>query len=61
MPQHRPLPGVGGSQPRPLAPGNAADFVVLAEDPLTCDEDRIKDIRVEHTFVDGREVFTAPD
>jgi len=43
----------------PLAPGNAADFVVLAEDPLTCDEDRIKDIRVERTFVDGREVFTA--
>ena len=44
----------------PLVPGNAADFVVLAEDPLTCDEDRIKDIRVERTFVDGREVFTAP-
>jgi hypothetical protein len=43
----------------PLAPGNAADFVVLAEDPLTCDEDRIKDIRVERTFVDGREVFSA--
>jgi predicted amidohydrolase YtcJ len=41
----------------PLVPGNAADFVVLAEDPLTCDEDRIKDIRVERTFVDGRQVY----
>ena len=42
-----------------LAPGNAADFVVLAEDPLACAEDRIKDIRVERTYVDGREVFSA--
>ena len=43
----------------PLVPGNAADFVVLAEDPLSCAEDRIKDIRVERTFVAGREVFSA--
>jgi predicted amidohydrolase YtcJ len=41
----------------PLAPGYAADFVVLAEDPLTCDEDRIKDIPVERTFVAGRQVY----
>jgi predicted amidohydrolase YtcJ len=43
----------------PLVPGNAADFVVLAEDPLSCAEDRIKDIRVERTFVAGREVYFA--
>jgi predicted amidohydrolase YtcJ len=43
----------------PLVPGNAADFVVLAEDPLHCAEDRIKDIRVERTFVAGREVFSS--
>jgi predicted amidohydrolase YtcJ len=40
-----------------LQAGNAADFVVLAEDPLTCAEERIKDIRVERTFVGGREVY----
>jgi predicted amidohydrolase YtcJ len=42
-----------------LRVGNAADFVVLAEDPLTCAEERIKDIRVERTFVEGREVYGA--
>jgi predicted amidohydrolase YtcJ len=41
----------------PLAAGYAADFVVLAEDPLTCAEERIKDITVERTFVGGREVY----
>jgi predicted amidohydrolase YtcJ len=46
----------------PLAVGNAADFAVLNENPLTCEEDRIKDIRVERTFVEGREVYGAkPD
>ena len=45
-----------------LQVGNAADFVVLAEDPLACAEERIKDIRVERTFVEGREVYGAkPD
>ena len=44
----------------PLAPGMAADFAVLAEDPLTCDLARIKDIVVERTFVAGREVH-GPD
>ena len=43
----------------PLVAGNAADFVVLAEDPLNCAEDRIKDIRVERTFVAGREVYSS--
>ncbi|MDB5591224.1 amidohydrolase [Enterovirga sp.] len=41
----------------PLELGRAADFVVLADDPLTCPEDSIKDIAVERTFVAGRQVF----
>ena len=40
-----------------LAPGMAADFVVLGEDPLTCELDRIRHIAVERTFVAGRQVF----
>jgi predicted amidohydrolase YtcJ len=31
--------------------------VVLAEDPLTCDFNRLKDIRTERTFLGGRQVF----
>lgn len=41
----------------PLAPGMAADFVVLDEDPLECRLDRIREIGVERTFVAGRQVF----
>ena len=40
----------------PLAPGMAADFVVLDADPLSCDLDRIRRIAVERTYVAGREV-----
>ena len=40
----------------PLAPGMAADFVVLDADPLSCDLDRIRHIAVERTYVAGREV-----
>ena len=40
-----------------LEVGKVADMVVLAEDPLSCDLDRLKDIRVERTFVGGREIF----
>jgi hypothetical protein len=32
-------------------------MAVLAEDPLTCDLDRLKDIRIERTFLGGRQVF----
>lgn len=42
-----------------LEPGKAADIIVVDRDPLTCPEDEIKDIAVEHTFVGGREVFSA--
>jgi predicted amidohydrolase YtcJ len=38
----------------PLAVGRAADFVVLGGDPLTCDEDAIKDLKVEGTYVAGK-------
>ncbi len=41
----------------PLVPGMAADFVVLDQDPLTCELDAIRDINVERTFVGGREVY----
>ena len=40
-----------------LEVGKIADMVVLAEDPLSCELDRLKDIRVERTFVAGRQVF----
>ncbi|MGH7276456.1 MAG: amidohydrolase, partial [Candidatus Rokuibacteriota bacterium] len=39
-----------------LEPGKLADFVVLSDDPLTCDEARIKDITAELTIVGGRAV-----
>ena len=37
--------------------GKLGDIVVLDEDPLSCEEDDIKDIGVVRTFVGGREVF----
>ena len=37
--------------------GKLGDIVVLDEDPLSCEEDGIKDIGVVRTFVGGREVF----
>ena len=40
----------------PLAPGMAADFAVLDDDPLACDLMRIRDIAVLRTYVAGRAV-----
>ena len=40
-----------------LEVGKVADLVVLGEDPLSCELDRLKDIRVDRTFLGGREVF----
>ena len=40
-----------------LEAGKVADMVVLAEDPLTCDLDRLKDIEIDRTFLGGRQVF----
>jgi predicted amidohydrolase YtcJ len=36
-----------------LTPGKLANFVVLSEDPTAVASDRIRDIRVEQTWVDG--------
>ena len=44
-----------------LEPGKLADFVVLEDDPLRCDEDRLKDIPVVRTFLGGREVYGPDD
>src|SRR5205814_71457 len=40
-----------------LEVGKVADMVVLADDPLSCDLGRLKDIRVDRTFLGGRQVF----
>lgn len=37
-----------------LEPGKLADLVVLSDNPLTCNEERIKDITAEVTIVGGR-------
>ena len=37
--------------------GKLGDMVVLEDNPLSCEENLIKDIRVSHTFLNGREVF----
>jgi len=37
--------------------GKLADLVVLAEDPLTIKPEKIKDIKVDYTIVDGRIVY----
>ncbi|NLW50466.1 MAG: amidohydrolase [Candidatus Brocadiaceae bacterium] len=42
-----------------LQPGYAADFVVLSSDPARVPVDRIRDIRVLQTYVDGRRAFDA--
>ena len=40
-----------------LETGQVADFVILDDDVLTCDEDAIKNIKVERTYLDGRQVY----
>lgn len=40
-----------------LEVGKLADLAILSHDPLTVDEDAIKDIVAEMTFVDGRIVY----
>ncbi|MGH7365014.1 MAG: amidohydrolase [Candidatus Rokuibacteriota bacterium] len=39
-----------------LEPGKVADLVVLGEDPLTCSQDRLRDLPVEMTIVGGEAV-----
>lgn len=43
-----------------LAPGRLADIVVLSESPLAIEPGKLRDIRVELTFVGGREVYARP-
>ena len=37
-----------------------ADFVVLAENPLTAPPERIKDIPIQRTIIAGQTVYEAP-
>jgi hypothetical protein len=41
-----------------LEPGKFADMVVLFEDILTIEEERIMDIEIEQTYVDGKLVYS---
>jgi predicted amidohydrolase YtcJ len=40
-----------------IEPGKVADLVTLAEDPLSCDLDRMGHIEVTRTYLGGREVY----
>jgi predicted amidohydrolase YtcJ len=42
-----------------IAPGKLADFVVLAEDPHTIDQSKIKDIPIVRTVVGGMTMYQA--
>ena len=47
-----------------IEPGKLADLAVLAQDPLAIEPERIKDIQVDMTIVDGRMAFvheSAPE
>ena len=47
----------GKEQPRgSIAEGMLADFVVLSDDILRVPPDTIRDLRVERTFIGGREI-----
>jgi len=39
-----------------IEPGKRADLILLDQDPSTCDEAQIRNIRVDATLLDGRVV-----
>jgi predicted amidohydrolase YtcJ len=43
-----------------LEVGKHADFVVLTQDPLAVDPAQLRDLTVQATYVDGREVYRKP-
>lgn len=43
-----------------IIPGMLADLAVLSDDPLTCAEERLRDIVAQRTFVNGRCVYQRP-
>jgi len=43
-----------------IAPGKLADFAILREDPRKVQDDSIKDISIEATYIGGSKVYTAP-
>ncbi len=42
-----------------ITEGKLADFVVLSDDPHTIGNEKIKDIKVVRTYVDGKKVYEA--
>jgi predicted amidohydrolase YtcJ len=42
-----------------ITPGKVADFVVLADDPHTMDEEKIKDIEIVRTVTAGNTVYAS--
>src|SRR5579862_1973839 len=40
-----------------ITPGKLADFLMLAGDPHTVSPEKIKDIKIEQTFTDGKRVY----
>jgi predicted amidohydrolase YtcJ len=43
-----------------LEPGKRADFVVLKANPLAVPPEQLHDLKIEATWVDGREVYRRP-
>ena len=43
-----------------MEPGKFADMIVLSNDILTIDPERIMDIEVEQTYVNGKLVYENP-
>ena len=38
--------------------GKKADFLIVSDDPLTCDVEKIKDIEILETWIDGKVEYT---